>query len=128
MILWESLSPEDQEKCLTELQSDTHWVIWCKAKPRDMATQTFREYGKCTFVGKCAKQKQVDDNQTNMHCWVHQDTLFNGSQVETNMREAWEHESSKDEMNIVLDGVLRLPGRNLGRGWIVKQRRYGGRL
>ena len=63
VILWESLSQEDQEKCLTELQSDTHWVIWCKAKPRDMATQTFREYGKCTFVGKCAKQKQVDDNQ-----------------------------------------------------------------
>ena len=66
--------------------------------------------------------------QTNMHCWVHQDALFNDEQVETNMREAWEHESSKDEMNIVLDGVLRLPGRNLGRGWIVKQRRYGGRL
>jgi len=26
-----------------------------------------------------------------------------------------------------LDGVLRLPWRNLGGGWIGKQRRYGGR-
>jgi len=68
-----------------------------------MATQLFREYGKCIFVGKCAKQKQVGDNQAessggkhvtrarswwkkgdvdacaaqaNMHCWVHQDALF----------------------------------------------------
>jgi hypothetical protein len=63
VILWEGLSPEDQEKCLTELQSDRHWVIWCKAKPKDMATQLFREYGKCIFVGKCAKHKQVGDNQ-----------------------------------------------------------------
>jgi hypothetical protein len=63
VILWEGLSPEDQEKCLTELQSDRHWVIWCKAKPKDMATQLFREYGKCIFVCKCAKHKQVGDNQ-----------------------------------------------------------------
>ena len=26
VILWESLRPEDQEKCLTELQSDKSWV------------------------------------------------------------------------------------------------------
>jgi hypothetical protein len=32
---------------------------------------------------------------------VHQDTLFNDKQVETNMHQAWEHEDSKDEMNIV---------------------------
>jgi hypothetical protein len=43
VILWESLRPEDQEKCLTELQSDRHWVIWCKAKQKDMAAQLFRE-------------------------------------------------------------------------------------
>jgi hypothetical protein len=128
----ESLRPEDQEKCLTELQSDRHWVICCKAKPKDMAAQIFREYGKCTFVGKCTRQKQVGDNQaessggkhvtrargwwkrgdvaacadlTNMHCWVHQDALFNDEQVETNMREAWEHEGSKDELNILLQGL-----------------------
>jgi hypothetical protein len=73
-----------------------------------------------------------------MHCWVHQDALFNDEQAEANMREAWEHEGSKDELNIVLqgleqhfwkgtDGVLRLPWRNLGGGWIGKQRRYGSR-
>jgi hypothetical protein len=57
VILWESLRPEDQEKCLTELQSDRYWAIWCKAKLKDMATQLFREYGKCVFVGKCTRQK-----------------------------------------------------------------------
>ena len=40
--------------------------------------------------------------QTNMQCWVHQDTILIGKQAENNLREAWEHESSKDEMNIVL--------------------------
>jgi hypothetical protein len=63
VILWESLSPEDQEKCLTELRNDTNWVILCKAKPKDMVTQIFREYGKCIFVSKCVKPKQVGDNQ-----------------------------------------------------------------
>ena len=63
VILWESLRPEDQEKCLTELQSDRYWVIWCKAKPKDMTAQLFREYGKCIFVGKCTRQKQVGESQ-----------------------------------------------------------------
>jgi hypothetical protein len=35
----------------------------CKAKPKDIVPQIFREYGKCIFVGKCAKPKQVGDNQ-----------------------------------------------------------------
>ena len=103
MILWESLSLEDQKKCLTELRNDTNWVIWCKAKPKDMVTQIFQEYGKCIFDGKRAKPKQAVDNQaessggrhvtrarswwkrgdvdacaaqTNMQCWVRQDILF----------------------------------------------------
>ena len=136
MILWESLRPEDQERCQTELRSDRSWVIWCKAKPKDMPAQLFREYGKCIFVGKCKKQRQSDESQaesaggrhvtrargwwkrgdvaacaacdtaqTNMHCWVHQDALFNDDQAETHMREAWEHEGSKDELNIVLQGL-----------------------
>jgi hypothetical protein len=45
VILWESLSPEDQQKCLTELQNDEEWVVWCKANPKDKTTQAFREYG-----------------------------------------------------------------------------------
>jgi hypothetical protein len=40
-----------------------------------------------------------------MHCWVHQDALLNEEQTETDMREAWEHEGSKDELNIVLHGL-----------------------
>ena len=61
--LWESLSLEDQQECLTELRNDANWVIWCKAKPKDMATQAFREYGRCIFEGKRAKTKQDNDNQ-----------------------------------------------------------------
>ena len=146
VILWESLRPEDQERCLTELRSDRSWVIWCKAKPKDMPAQSFREYGKCIFVGKCKKQKQADESQaesaggrhvtrargwwkrgdvaacaaqTNMHCWVHQDALFNDDQAETHMREAWEHEGSKDELNIVLQGLEQhfWRGTEAGRMW-----------
>jgi len=34
----------------------------------------------------------------------HRDALINDAQVETSLRKAWEHEGSKDEMNIVLQG------------------------
>ncbi len=145
VIKWESLRPEDQELCLTELQSDRHWVMWCKARPKDMAAQLFRKYGKCIFVGRCTRQKQVGDNQaessggkqvtrargwwkrghvaacaaqTNMHCWVHQDALFNDEQVETNMREAWEHEGSKDELNIVPQGLEQQFWKGTEAGWM----------
>ncbi len=40
VILWESLSPEDQQKCLNDLQDNKDWVIWCKAKPKDMDGHT----------------------------------------------------------------------------------------
>ena len=46
-----------------ELQNDEEWVVWCKANPKDRATQTFREYGKCIFEGKRAKVTQTNDNQ-----------------------------------------------------------------
>ena len=39
LILWESLGPENQLKCLIELRDDANWVRWCKAKPKDMFTQ-----------------------------------------------------------------------------------------
>jgi hypothetical protein len=32
VILWESFSPEDQERYYLDLQQDANWVIWCKAK------------------------------------------------------------------------------------------------
>ena len=56
-----------------ELQNDAEWVIWCKAKPKDKATQTFREYGKCIFEGKRAKVKQDNDNQQGSSGQVKQD-------------------------------------------------------
>jgi hypothetical protein len=164
VILLESLGPEDQQKCPIELRDDANWVIWFKSKPKEMTTQTFREHGRCILEGKRAKPNQTNDNQeeisggrhvvrtrswwkrgdvdacaaqTNMQCWVHQDTIFNCEQVETNMCEAWEHESSKDEMNVEMNIVLRglerhywrgtetgwlgcydFPRRNLGGGWI----------
>ena len=42
---------------------------------------------------------------------VHQGTILNDEQAETHLREAWEHESSKHEMNIVLQGLERTSGR-----------------
>ena len=56
--------------------------------------------------------------QTNMQCWVHQDIIFNDEQAETNLREAWEHESSKDEMNIVQQGLEQHFWRGTEAGWI----------
>jgi hypothetical protein len=103
-----------------ELQNYTEWVIWCKANPKDKATQAFREYGKCIFEGKRAKVTQHNDNQegssggkhvtrargwwkrgdvdacaaqTNMQCWVSQGMIFDDEQAETHLREAWEHDS-----------------------------------
>jgi hypothetical protein len=61
--LWESLSLEDQQKCLNDLQDDTEWVIWCKAKPKDMATQAFRAHWQCIFEGKREKPKQARGTQ-----------------------------------------------------------------
>ena len=122
VILWESLSLESQQECLTELQNDAEWVIWCKDKPKDKATQKFREYGKCIFEGKRAKVTQDNDNQegslggkhvtrargwwkrgdvdacaaqTNMQCWVSQDMIFDDKQVEAHLSEAWEHDSCR---------------------------------
>ena len=42
-----------------------------------------------------------------MQCWVHRDTILDEGHVEMNMREAWEHEHSKDETNIDLRGLER---------------------
>jgi hypothetical protein len=104
----------------------------CQLLPSVTPVPQAREYGKCIFVGKCTRQKKVGESpaestggkhvtrargwwkrgdiasyvaQTNMHCWVHQDAIFNNEQAETHMREAWEHEGSKDELNIVLQGL-----------------------
>ena len=50
---------------------------------------------------------------------MHQDALFHDGQ-EANMREAWEHEGEKDELNIVLQGLEQhfWKGTEAGRiGW-----------
>ncbi len=44
----------------------------------------------------------ADRAWSSVQCWVHRDTVVNEGQVEMKMREAWEHEHSKDEMNIDL--------------------------
>jgi len=53
-----------------------------------------------------------------MHCWVHQDVLFNDEQVETNLHEAWEHEGSKDELNIVLQVLEQQFWKGTEAGWM----------
>ena len=145
VILWESLSPEDQQKCLTELQNDEEWVIWCKANPKDKTTQAFREYGRCIFEGKRAKVTQANDNQeggsggkhvtrargfwkrgdvaacaaqTNMQCWASNKMIFDDEQVATQLSEAWEHDSSKDELSVVLQGLEQHFWRGTEAGWL----------
>jgi len=144
VILWEGLSPEDQVRCCVDLQKDKNWVVWCKAKPKDMATQKFRAYGKCIFDGKRINPKK-DDNpedftggkhvtrarswwkrgdvsacaaQTKMQCWVPQDMIFDSEQAETNLQAAWEHEDDKDEMNITLHGLERNFWKGTEAGWL----------
>jgi hypothetical protein len=53
-----------------------------------------------------------------MQCWVHQDAILNREQAENNLREVWEHESSKDEMNIVLRGLEQHYWRGTEAGWL----------
>ena len=53
-----------------------------------------------------------------MQCWVHRDMLLNDEQVESSMREAWEHEDSKDEMNIKLQGVEQHFWKGTEAGWM----------
>ena len=49
---------------------------------------------------------------------VHQGTILNDEQAETHLREAWEHESSKHEMNIVLQGLEQHFWKGTEAGWI----------
>jgi len=53
-----------------------------------------------------------------MQCWVHRDALINDAHVETSLREAWEHEGSKDEMNIVLQGPEQYFWKGTEAGWM----------
>ena len=82
-----------------------------KQKPWGQACHQGQSWWKRGDVDACAAQ-------TNMQCWVHQDTLFNDKQVAINMREAWEHEVGKDEMNIVLQGLEQHFWRGTKAGWI----------
>jgi hypothetical protein len=55
----------------------------------------------------------------NQHALLgHQDTLFNDEQVETNMREAWEQEGNKDELNIVIQGLEQQFWKGTEAGWM----------
>jgi hypothetical protein len=53
-----------------------------------------------------------------MHCWVNQDALFDNEQVETKVREAWDHEGSKDEMNVLLQGLEQHSWKGTEAGWM----------
>jgi hypothetical protein len=44
--------------------------------------------------------------------------LINDAQVETNLREVWEYEGSKDEMNIVLQGPKQYFWKGTEAGWM----------
>jgi hypothetical protein len=53
-----------------------------------------------------------------MQCWVSQEMDFDDEQAETHLREAWEHESGKDEMNVVLQGLEQHFWRETEAGWL----------
>ena len=53
-----------------------------------------------------------------MQCWVHWDMLINDAQVETSLRAAWEHEGSKVEMNVVLQGPEQYFWKGTEAGWM----------
>jgi hypothetical protein len=42
-----------------------------------------------------------------MACWVHQDSILDDDEVIQGLQEAWEQESSKDELEIRLQGLER---------------------
>ena len=44
--------------------------------------------------------------------------IFDDEQVETHLSEAWEHESGKDEMNVVLQGLEQHFWRGTEAGWL----------
>ncbi len=59
--------------------------------------------------------------QTNMQCWASNRMIFDDEQVAIQLSEAWEHDSGKDELNVVLLGGLDVttsqvkPGREMDR-------------
>ena len=44
--------------------------------------------------------------------------IFDDEQVEAHLSEAWEHESGKDEMNVVLQGLEQHFWRGTEAGWL----------
>jgi hypothetical protein len=44
--------------------------------------------------------------------------LINTEQVESSLRAAWEHEGSKDEMNVVLQGLEQNFWKGTEAGWM----------
>ena len=99
-------------------------------------------HGQCIFEGKRKKPKQARGTQedisggkhvvrarswwkrgdvsacaaqTHMQCWVHRDTIFDEGQVEMNMREAWEHEHSKDETTSTCEASSDIIGKEQKR-------------
>ena len=56
-----------------------------------------------------------------MQCWASNKMIFDDEQVAIQLSEAWEHDSGKDELNVVLLGGLDVttsqvkPGREMDR-------------
>ena len=44
---------------------------------------------------------------SNMECWVHHNTILDYDQATQRLKDAWEHDDSKDELNIDLQGLER---------------------
>ena len=56
--------------------------------------------------------------QTNMQCWASNRMIFDDEQVAIQLSEAWEHDSGKDELNVVLQGLEQHYWRGTEAGWL----------
>jgi hypothetical protein len=94
----------------------------------------FREYSRFVFTGRCKEPKGDGEQQegasrgryvtrarswwkrgdvsacaahSNMECWVHHDTILDDDQANQRLKEVWEHDDSKDELKVDLQGLER---------------------
>jgi len=56
--------------------------------------------------------------QTNMQCWASKNMIFDDEQVAAHLSEVWEHDSGKDELNVVLQGLEQHFWRGTEAGWL----------
>jgi len=135
LVLWESLNDNEKQECLTMMKTETNWTVWCKSKTNstDAVPQAFRDFGTKVFSGKCAQSSKGNSNQKEgggkhvlrargwwkrgdvstgqikfgMECWTSSNDTSEVDESWQPLKDAWEHDSDKDELSINLQGPER---------------------